>query len=485
MVAWLRRAVRRVDKTDQAIERRIARIPRSRIDDGLKALTTAANHSVLWFSIAGVLAARRGPTRRAAIRGTCAIAVTSFLANAVGKPLLPRRRPAADALPDFRTHADPPTSSSFPSGHAASAAAFATAVTMEAPLAGAVVVPVAATVAYSRMHTGVHWTSDVLAGALVGTGIAMATRRWWPVRPQLPARARPHADAPTLTDGKGLVLVANRGAGTAEEIERVDELLPKAQLEWVERGDDLAARLEEALDGAEAAGIAGGDGSVAAAAAVAERHRIPLVVFPAGTLNHFARDIGVETIEDAARGVNEGEAVSVDLATVIVDGRLRRPFVNTASIGGYPDLVRLRERWETRLGKWLAAGLALVRVLREAAPLQVLMDGRKVDIWLLFIGNGPYQPRGTAPTWRPALDTGLLDVRYLRADLRMSRTRFLVGALTGSLHRSRVYVQKETPNLTVRVLGRPVALATDGEVPVEGRWFDFGVAEGKLTVYRP
>lgn len=260
MLAWLRAVAHRVDETDQAIERQIARLPRSGVDDGLKVLTTTANHSLLWFAVAAVLASRRGVTRRAAIRGVCAIGGASFLANAVAKPLMPRRRPAADALPGFRTLPDPPTSSSFPSGHAASAAAFATAVTMEAPVAGAVIAPVAATVAYSRVHTGAHWTSDVVAGALLGSGIALATRRWWPVRPQHPAKARPHADAPTLPDGEGLVLVANRGSGPDDSVAELEELLPKARLVPVEPGDDLAAKLAGSLNGARAAGVAGGDG---------------------------------------------------------------------------------------------------------------------------------------------------------------------------------------------------------------------------------
>ena len=142
----------------------------------MKDLSAAANHSLLWFTIASVLAARRGATRKAAARGVLSIAAASFLANAVLKPLLPRRRPAASELPAYQTIANPPTSSSFPSGHSASAAAFATAVSMESPLLGLVVGPLAAAVAYSRVHVGVHWASDVVVGAAVGSGVAALTR---------------------------------------------------------------------------------------------------------------------------------------------------------------------------------------------------------------------------------------------------------------------------------------------------------------------
>ncbi|HEU5474824.1 MAG TPA: phosphatase PAP2 family protein [Actinophytocola sp.] len=484
----LRKVGRRINRTDLAIERRIGRIPRSGADTALCRLTAAANHSVLWFVIAAVLGSRRGPTRKAAVRGVLAIGGASLLTNAVAKPLLPRRRPAADALPRFRTLFDRPTSSSFPSGHAASAAAFTTAVAMESPVTGAVLAPLAATVAYSRVHTGVHWTSDVVGGAALGTAIALATRRWWPVHPQIPAQARPHTDVEALDNGDGLLVATNPHAGQdgVDPAEEIVQELPKARIAQIEPGDDLAERLEAELDDrTRAVGVAGGDGSVAAAAALAERHRLPLAVFPAGTLNHFARDIGVAALADTADAVRTGEAVSVDLASVRVDRATRRPFVNTASIGGYPDMVRLRERWEHRLGKWLAAGLALIRVLAEARPLHVLLDGRRVAIWLLFVGNGPYFPRGMVPSWRPGLDTGLLDIRYLRADLRLSRTRFVLSVLTGTLNRSRTYVQREAPALAVTVLGEPVALATDGEVPVTGQRFEFAVDEARLTVYRP
>ena len=488
MQSWPRVSAKRINKTDLAITRRIARLRRSRADRGLLRLTSTANHSVLWFTIAAVLAARRGATRRGALRGVIAIGGASLTANAIGKPVFPRRRPAADALPDFRTMPDPPTSSSFPSGHAASAAAFVTAVAMESPAVGAVLAPLAATVGYSRVHTGVHWPSDVVAGALLGTGVALATRRWWPVRPTTPARARPRTDAPALPGGAGLSVVTNPRSGypDVDPAERLTELLPKARVVSLEADDDLTGRLAGGLDETtEAAGVAGGDGSVGAAARLAAGRGLPLAVFPAGTLNHFARDIGVESFEDVADAVQTGTAGAVDLATVRVDGGTSRPFLNTASVGGYPDMVRLREGMQDRLGKWLAAGVALTRVLAAARPLQVMLDGRPASVWLLFVGNGPYHPRGMVPAWRPALDSGLLDIRYLRADLRLSRTRFVLAALTGALGHSRTYVQREAPALRVRVLGEPVALATDGEVPVRGTRFDFAVEEARLTVYRP
>lgn len=487
MLDWLRLVAHRVNAADQAITRQVAKLPPSPADQALRTVTTLANHSVLWLAIAMVLGSRRGVTRRAALRGVVAIGASSLATNAVAKPLLPRRRPAADALPSFRTLARPPSSSSFPSGHAASAAAFTAAVTMECPMAGAVIAPLAATVAYSRLHAGVHWPSDVVAGALLGGTIAVTTKRWWPVRPSVPARARPHSTAPALAEGAGLVLVANQSSGDpgADPTKHIEQVLPKARTLRIAPGEDVAARLASAIDGSTpAVGVAGGDGSVAAGAAVAARHGLPFAVLPTGTFNHFARDIGTETLADAANAVRAGHAVAVDLAMVTVDGTVRH-FVNTASLGGYPDLVRLREQWSPRIGKWPAMVLALARVLAKAQPLRLTLNGRLVSTWMLFVGNGPYEPRGMAPAWRPSLDSGLLDVRYLRADVPMSRLRFAAAALSGALHHSRVYVQREVPCLRVQVQGPAVALATDGEVPLTGNRFEFGVDQARLTVYRP
>jgi len=480
---------------DRAISRRIAKLPPSPMDTVLKALSTAANKGVLWFAIAAVLAIRKGTTRRAARRGVLAIAGTSFTANAVMKPLLPRRRPAASELPAYQTIDNPPTSSSFPSGHAASAAAFTTALWLESPKLGMAVAPVAAAVAYSRVHVGVHWPSDVVAGAAVGTGVALATRRWWPVRRRDEALARPHDDAPSLPGGKGLLIVANRASGDPDHdpVQEIADALPDAIVLPTSKDQSIEEQLASEIgdrDGAvRAIGVAGGDGTVAAAAAVAGEHRLPLVVVPAGTLNHFARDVGVYDLQEAVDASQAGEAVVVDLGVVEIDPGAegephRRYFVNTASLGCYPDLVRLREKWQDRWGKWPAFAAALWVTLRRAEPVRVRVDGKEQRLWVLFVGNGPYHPRGMVPAWRPQLDSGLLDIRYLRADRRFSRLRAFTALALGALGHSRTYLHREAATLDVELVDGHGILATDGEVREEAGRFRFRVADAPIAVYR-
>jgi diacylglycerol kinase family enzyme/membrane-associated phospholipid phosphatase len=478
----VRKSGAKVGLLDQELVKRSANLPLTSADAGLKRLTKTANHGVLWFVIAGLLATRKGITRKAALRGVVAIAGASFSANAIGKTLFPRRRPAADLVPMARRLTKRPTSSSFPSGHAASAAAFTTAIAMDSPRAAAVIAPIAAAVAYSRVHTGVHWPSDVAAGAAIGVGAGLLTRRWWPLGREEAASAYEHTELKPLVDGEGLVVVVNPSSGpTAEDpSEVIQRTWPKATVVAI---DDLDTVVEEHHP--DAVGVAGGDGTVAAVAAVAAEHELPMVLVPAGTLNHFARDVGVEGLDDAAKAVEGGDGVRVDLAAVEVDGGDRIWFVNTASLGGYPDMVRVREKLEKRWGKWPAAGIAMAKVLKSAQPLNMELNGEPHRVWMLFVGNGPYLPKGFAPTTRPKLDSGLMDVRFIRADTRYSRIRFFIGALLGSLHRSRTYRHMETRVMDVRVFGSEVAIATDGEVGPTGDHFLFRSHPAALAIYRP
>ena len=147
------------------------------LDAPLAAVSRAADLSKLWLAGAGVLALAGGPRgRRAAASGLAAIGVTSTIVNLGLKPLGRRARPdrTAHAVPAGR-HVAMPASTSFPSGHAASAFAFATGVAHVAPRAGRVARAAAALVAYSRVHTGVHYPGDVVAGSLTGVVLGKAT----------------------------------------------------------------------------------------------------------------------------------------------------------------------------------------------------------------------------------------------------------------------------------------------------------------------
>jgi diacylglycerol kinase family enzyme/membrane-associated phospholipid phosphatase len=468
---------------DAALHARVGRLPATPADVWLRRLSTAANHGRLWLLIGGALGAQRGSStlRRAAVRGTGSIALTSTLVNVLVKPLIRRRRPDMTIVASARALRRNPRSSSFPSGHAASAAAFTTGVAMESPVTGALIAPVALGVGYSRVHVGVHYPADVVAGMAVGGAVALATQHWWRVRPTAPARVWAAWDAPALPEGDGLVVVVNPRSGREDYSPAADiaELLPRAEVLEMREDAGVSQLLTEAARSgrAKALGVAGGDGSVAAAAAVALESGLPLAVVPAGTLNHFARDLGVATPPEAAAAVEHGAAVQVDVAEV--NGV---PFLNTASIGSYPEMVRRRDRLSGRLGRWAALTVAAAQVLRDGSPVELEVNGRRISAWILFVGNGCYVPRGLSPAWRPRLEDGLLDVQYLRADLRFGRTRAVLGTLFGVSDHSRSYAEFQTPELRVRSLSGPQRVAYDGETGAPSTEFVFRKRE-RLTVY--
>jgi membrane-associated phospholipid phosphatase len=158
---------------DQALYEAVTVTSTPALDAALRRLSAAADHSKISFVIAGALAVRPGRSRRAAALGVAAIGVASATANLLGKRLVRRPRPhRAEDSPFPGRHVPMPESASFPSGHTASAVAFAAAVGPAFPVATVPLGLLACAVGYSRVHTGVHYPGDVIAGAVLGTAAA-------------------------------------------------------------------------------------------------------------------------------------------------------------------------------------------------------------------------------------------------------------------------------------------------------------------------
>jgi undecaprenyl-diphosphatase len=145
----------------------------------MRHLSRAADYSRLSLASAALLGLTGRPGgRRAAAVGLASLGVTATVVNLTVKPLGRRRRPVrlAQGVPLAR-QVRMPVSRSFPSGHAAAACAFATGVGHVSPTAAVPLRALAVLVAYSRVHTGVHYPVDVLAGAVMGTALAQFTAR--------------------------------------------------------------------------------------------------------------------------------------------------------------------------------------------------------------------------------------------------------------------------------------------------------------------
>lgn len=247
---------------------------------------------------------------------------------------------------------------------------------------------------------------------------------------------------------------AGAGEGAVAELEEqlaghiVEECTP----------EELAQQVADALDRKpDFVGIAGGDGTVRSVVEMLAGSGTPLLVVPAGTRNHFAKDLGIADLEAAVEAVRGMRTQTVDVGCV--NDRL---FVNNASIGSYPGLVRKRERRERRMPKRIANVLAAVEQLRRGRRLRCEIDGTPTMVWAVFVGNGRYGDTLTTMVEREDIADGTLDVRIVRADQRFARLRVLI-ALVGGLHRASIIEQRSVASITVST-SRPVDVALDGEV---------------------
>jgi undecaprenyl-diphosphatase len=463
------------------------------IDATLPRLSRVANHGVVWIAISALSwAFGRQRHKRAAVRGLLSLGIASFLANGPFKFAARRARPEFGRVPSIRALVHPPTTS-FPSGHSASAAAFAVGYALEAPAVALPIGALATGVAVSRAYTGVHFPGDVLAGAALGAAAALMTKRAWPVVEDaaLAEQRRavlPRAQRLDASEGTGVTFVVNPSSGRAAlgeiSADDVRRAFPHADVRVLGDGANPADTLRPGSRDAHVLGACGGDGTVIAGAQVAMEADRPLAVAPGGTFNYFAHSINVETLDDTAAAVEAGEFVSVDVGTLDDD----HVFLNMASIGAHVAFVQEREALEPTMGKPLAMPVALAKVIARNQPVHLRVDGRPLSAWMVFIGNCTYESAGFAPTTRERLDDGLLVVRIVRSDRRFVWLRILLGTELGMSAGARggVVERRRVRSIVIESAdGSPLDVSTDGEAFEAGRRVVFGKRPSALRVVVP
>jgi len=235
-------------------------------------------------------------------------------------------------------------------------------------------------------------------------------------------------------------------------------------------GGEIRAAAERAVeDGCEILVAGGGDGTVSTVAGVLVGRDVPLGVLPLGTLNHFAKDLGMPLeLEDAARVILDGAICRVDVGEV--NGRI---FVNNSSLGVYPAIVRLRSRYQASgLSKWIAALWAGLTVMRRHPFLAVRItaegESKVRRTPFVFVGNNQYRMVGLQAGSRDSLAGGQLAVYVMNAEHRTGLLRLAWAILAIGAEEA-----KEIDLLTVEVASvetrRPrLQVALDGEVvPLE------------------
>jgi len=253
-------------------------------------------------------------------------------------------------------------------------------------------------------------------------------------------------------------------------------------------GEEIGRLARRAVsDGGAAVVAGGGDGTVSSVAAAVAGSGKELGVLPLGTLNHFAKDLGIpQDLTLAALAVVEGEASLVDVGEV--NGRV---FLNNSSIGLYPRIVKHREDRQERLGwgKWPALVWATIHALHRHRPLDVILsvDGKEIrrSTAFVFVGNNVYDMEGFDIGTRARLDEGQLSVYLFRYARPFDLLGLAFRALFGRLRGAPGFESLRTPELTIETRGREVRVATDGEISSEKTPLCYRVRPRSLRVVRP
>jgi YegS/Rv2252/BmrU family lipid kinase len=290
-------------------------------------------------------------------------------------------------------------------------------------------------------------------------------------------------------------VLINRHGGTASADpkigEKVEQALREAGIDGELQligGGDCAVRCRAAAErGDPLVIVGGGDGTISAAASALVGTETMLGILPLGTLNHFARDLGIPTdLGEAAKLIAGRKERRVDVAEMN-----DRIFINNSAIGLYPLMVIDRDLQRRRLGrsKKLAMIVASVRMLarfgHQRLTLTVNDEKERVDTPLLFVGNNDYRIDLGAPGQRESLEDGQLSVMVMR---KKTRAGFIAASVRALFNRARNDDMERIDGVErLRVSSRRSAIpvSLDGEVVRAAPPLDYRIRKGALRVIAP
>jgi YegS/Rv2252/BmrU family lipid kinase len=233
--------------------------------------------------------------------------------------------------------------------------------------------------------------------------------------------------------------------------------------------------------------VGGGDGTVSAAASALAETETRLGILPLGTLNHFARDLGIPAdLNEAAQLIALNSERRVDVADM--NGRM---FINNSAIGLYPLMVVDRDLQRKRLGrsKRLAMVVASVRTLarfnHQRLTLTVNDEKERIDTPLLFVGNNDYRIDIGAPGQRESIEDGQLCVMVMRKKTRRGLIAASVRALFDRVREDDMVRLDGVARLRVSSHRSHLAVSLDGEVVRAEPPLDYRIRKAALRVIAP
>lgn len=306
------------------------------------------------------------------------------------------------------------------------------------------------------------------------------------------------------TEQRSLAILWNRASGWGDShssdsdqvCAQVASLLASdgssVAVQQIERGFDIREESKTiAAGGADVLIAAGGDGTINAVASALIHQQTALGVIPAGTLNHFARDLGIPLDPQAAAGaILHGRVIQVDAAAVN-----DRIFINNAVLGLFPNYRTAREAWDrhgfggSRVGRFIGTVAAWWTVFWRLPHLQVSFHAegreRRLRTPFILVGNNEHQMTGLSLGKRTRLDSGLLWVYAMRPCSRWQLLRLMVKVLLGHTPRESLFHVFSASRLTIDCKRRRVGVGVDGEMVRMMAPLHFQSLPGALRVLAP
>ncbi|CAN5555564.1 diacylglycerol kinase family protein [soil metagenome] len=294
-----------------------------------------------------------------------------------------------------------------------------------------------------------------------------------------------------------MIVILNRAAGTAAHQpgvtdEAIRELFTSRAVDVEIRHPDENRTLPEVARRAAAGGdevvvVGGGDGTVSCVAGALAGSGKTLGVLPLGTLNHFAKDLGLPLdLPTAVETIVHGQVRAVDVAEV--NGRV---FINNSSLGIYPRIVASRERQQSERarGKWTAFAWATLRAFRRFPFLNLRLKMAEQQLErrtaFVFVGNNEYQMTGFNLGGRSRLDAGKLGLYLTHRTGRLGLFRLAFHALRGRLKQAEDFDSFAVEEATIETRHARLLVATDGEVAMMETPLHYRVRPRALRVLVP
>ncbi|MEJ8837174.1 diacylglycerol/lipid kinase family protein [Ramlibacter sp. AN1133] len=300
----------------------------------------------------------------------------------------------------------------------------------------------------------------------------------------------------TSPSARALVLL-NARSGTGSGPGRGEELAAlfaaeglEAEVVLADAAQDLQAAIARAQsEGTRLVVAGGGDGTQAAVAAALAGTGCAQGVLPMGTLNHFAKDLGIPLkLEDAVRTIARGRVLQVDVGEV--NGRI---FINNSSLGLYPEIVRERELQRLRLGKgkWRALASATLRATERPHGIAVRIESEDASedqvrrTPFVFVGNNRYTMEGLDIGGRENLQRGELALYLGRRRGRLALLRLALSALFKRLDQAEDFEMVTGAAFVISTTDARIRVATDGEIAMLDTPLHYRIRPGALRVMVP